>query len=128
MRKRNTLILAAALALAAPLWAHDDHDHDDTPQHGGIVVEAADMDWELVAKPERIALYVRDHGRRANIDGASGKLVLLTGKTKAEAQLKPVDGDRLEAVGPFTLGPGSKLVATVTLAGKKPANVRFTLK
>lgn len=105
-----------------------DHDHDHQPKHGGIVVEAAHMDWELVAKPERIVLHVSDHGKKASTAGASGKLTLLVGKDKTEAVLKPAGDDRLEAEGPFKLGPGTKVVATVQLAGKKPANVRFSLK
>jgi hypothetical protein len=50
----------------------------------------------------------------------------------AKKRLKPFSsrlattGWRVE--GPFKLSPGTKVVATVTLAGKKPANVRFTLK
>jgi hypothetical protein len=66
--------------------------------------------------------------RRSRLTGASGKLTLLSGKEKAEAVLKPAGDDRLEVEGPFKLSPGTKVVATVTLAGKKPANVRFTLK
>lgn len=123
----RTLTLALLLAAAGPLWAHGDK-HDHSPKHGGVVVEAGDMDWELVAKPERVVIHVRDHGKPGKTAGGSGKLVILSGKDKAEAVLKPAGDDRLEAEGPFTLGPGSKLVATVTLAGKKPANVRFTLK
>lgn len=117
---------ALLLSLALPAWAAGEHDHQ--PQHGGIVVEAAHLDWELVARPERIVIHVRDHGKKASTAGASGKLTLLSGKTKSEALLKPAGDDRLEAEGPFTLAPGSKLVASVQLAGRKPAAVRFVLK
>lgn len=127
MKNMKTLTAVAALILASSTWAHGEA-HEHKPLHGGIVMEASDMDWELVAKPERIVLHVRDHGKAAKTAGASGKLTLLSGKDKAEAVLKPAGDDRLEAEGPFKLGPGTKLVATVTLAGKKPANVRFTLK
>jgi hypothetical protein len=121
------LLASLLLATTVPAAAHGDA-HDHKPQHGGLVVEASDMDWELVAKPERIVLHVRDHGKKASTAGASGKLTLLVGKDKAEALLKPAGDDRLEAEGPFKLGPGTKIVATVQLAGKKPANVRFSLK
>lgn len=127
MKKLKTLAAVATLAFAGSTWSHGEA-HEHKPLHGGIVVEASDMDWELVAKPERIVLHVRDHGKAAKTAGASGKLTLLSGKDKAEAALKPAGDDRLEAEGPFKLGPGTKVVATVTLAGKKPANVRFTLK
>lgn len=127
MKLLQTFAAFAALALTNPSWSHGDA-HDHKPKHGGVVVEASDMDWELVAKPERIVLHVRDHGKAAKTAGASGKLTLLNGKDKTEAVLKPTGDDRLEAEGPFKVGSGTKVVATVTLAGKKPANVRFTLK
>jgi hypothetical protein len=127
MKKLQTLAAVAVLAFASGSWAHGDS-HEHKPMHGGVVVEASDMDWELVAKPERIVLHVRDHGKAAKTAGATGKLTLLSGKEKAEAVLKPAGDDRLEVEGPFKLSPGTKVVATVTLAGKKPANVRFTLK
>ncbi len=130
MKPTLPLMATLLLALAAPAGAagQDDHGHDHAPKHGGVVVEAAHMDWELVAKPERIVLHVSDHGKKASTAGASGKLTLLSGKDKAEAVLKPAGDDRLEAEGPFKIGPGTKVVATVTLAGKKPAAVRFVLK
>ncbi|MFN4115432.1 MAG: hypothetical protein ACK4F7_02905 [Inhella sp.] len=115
-----------ALSLALPAWAAGEH--DPRPQHGGIVVEAAHLDWELVATPARIVIHVRDHGKKASTAGASGKLTLLSGKTKSEAVLKPAGDDRLEAEGPFDLAAGIKLVASVQLAGRKPAQVRFVLK
>jgi hypothetical protein len=130
MKKTFPLLATLLMALSAPAWSSgkDDHGHDHQPKHGGVVVEAAHMDWELVAKPERIVLHVSDHGKKASTAGATGKLTLLSGKDKAEAVLKPVGDDRLEAEGPFKVGPGTKVVATVTLTGKKPVAVRFTLK
>ena len=32
------------------------------PQHGGVLAQAADMEYELVAQPGRITLYLSDHG------------------------------------------------------------------
>jgi hypothetical protein len=115
-----------ALVVASPSWANGEDHHK--PQHGGLVAPGVQMDLELVAKPERIVVYVSDHGKKGNTAGATGKLTLLSGKEKAEAVLKPVGEDRMEAEGPFKLGPGTKLVASVVLANKKSANARFTLK
>jgi hypothetical protein len=125
MNQIKTIALAIALFSTSPLWAGGAHDHK--PLHGGIVVEASHMDWELVAKPERIVIHVRDHGKKASTAGATAKLTLLVGKEKSEAVLKPAGDDRLEAEGPFKLASGAKLVATVKLTGKAPANVRFVL-
>jgi len=130
MKKPFPLLATLMVALASPAWSSgkDGHGHDHQPKHGGVVVEAAHMDWELVAQPARIVLHVSDHGKKASTAGATGKLTLLTGKDKTEAVLKPAGDDRLEAEGPFKIGPGTKVVAAVTLAGKKPAAVRFVLK
>ena len=126
----QTRRIAAALALAGPAVAADKHDHahGHQPLHGGMVVEASDVDFELVARADVITLHVRDHGKPAPVKGGSGKLTLLSGTTKAEAALAPAGDSSLEARGAFALGAGTKIVATVQLPGRKPINVRFALK
>lgn len=125
----TTLLAGLVFAFGASAHAAGDHGagHDHKPLHGGVVAEASDMDFELVAAAGSLSLYVRDHGKPAKIEGASAKVTLLNGRDKAEAQLQPA-GDRLEAKGDFKAGPGTKAVAAVTLPGKKPVNVRFALK
>ena len=98
------------------------------PSHGGVMVEAKEIQYELVAKPDTIALYVEDHGKRLDTKGATARLTLLTGKEKTEVMLAPAGGNKLEAKGVFAVGPGTKAVAVVTLAGKPPVSVRFTVK
>lgn len=127
--KPQHLLAAATLALATAAFAagdKHDHAHAHTPLHGGVVVEVKDVDYELVAKPTVIQLHLRDHGKPADVSRASARLTLLTGTEKQEVELKPA-GDRLEATGSFKVGPGSKVVAVVTVAGK-PSTVRFALK
>ncbi len=127
--KTHALLASIALALAAPAFAagdKHDHAHEHKPLHGGIVVEVKEMDYELVAKPTTIQLFLRDHGKAADVSKASAKVTLLTGTEKQEVELKPA-GDKLEATGNFKVGPGTKAVAVVTVAGK-PATARFTLK
>lgn len=128
--KTPTLLAALALTLAGTAFAageKHDHAHEHKPMHGGVVVEVKDMDYELVAKPTAIQLHLRDHGKPANIANASAKLTLLTGSEKQEVDLKPV-GDKLEATGSFKVGPGTKAVAVVTIAGKPAGTVRFAIK
>jgi hypothetical protein len=111
--------------LAAPAFAagdKHDHAHEHKPLHGGVVVEVKDMDYELVAKPTTIQLFLRDHGKAADVSKASAKVTLLTGTERQEVELKPA-GDKLEATGSFKVGPGTKAVAVVTVAGK-PATAR----
>jgi hypothetical protein len=124
----KTLLTATALMSAAVAFAADDHSHGPKPQHGGVVTEASDIEFELVARADTITVYVRDHGKALATLGATGKLTLLTGAEKADGTLTPAGDNRLEAKGSFKVGPGSKLVATVNLKDRKPINVRFALK
>ncbi len=118
------LALAAATLSGAALAVTDDH----TPQHGGVVVETKDMDFELVAKQGLITLYLREHGKVIDAKGATGKVTVLNGAQKTEATLAHVGGNKIEAKGAFPAGPGTKIVAMVQWPGKKPMNVRFALK
>lgn len=118
--------LIAAIALAAAGATHAAGPHDHSPKHGGVVVETKDLDVELVARPEAIRIYLRDHGQGIDMSKASAKVTLLTGTEKQEVELKPA-GDKLEAAGRFKVGPGTKAVAVVTVAGKA-STARFTIK
>ena len=122
------LITAITLGLSGLAFAAGGHDHghEHKPLHGGIVTEVKDMDYELVAKPEQIQLFVRDHGKPANISKGSAKLTVLSGNQKQEINLLP-DGERFLAKGTFAITPGAKAVAQVSLDG--PAvTARFVLK
>ena len=129
MKKTQTLLVSTLFAFAAGAFAADKHDHghEHKSLHGGVVVEASDMDFELVAKADQINLHVRDHGKPASVQGASAKLTLLNGSEKSEIQLAPA-GDKLEAKGSFKLAAGTKVLAEVALNGKPAASARFTLK
>ncbi|RZJ57152.1 MAG: hypothetical protein EON49_16345 [Acidovorax sp.] len=123
-------IATLALAVSGAAFAAGNHAHGDDhkPQHGGIVAGTNDMDYELVAKPDAITLYLRDHGKAASSEGVTAKLTLLNGTEKSEAVLAPAGEGKLEAKGTFKVAAGTKVVALVTLPGKKPANVRFAVK
>ena len=118
-------LAAVNTAFAAGDRKHGADDHK--PMHGGIVVPTKLMDYELVAKPTTIHLYLRDHGKSADVSKASAKLTLLTGAEKQEVELKPV-GDKLEATGSFNVAPGTKALAVVTVGGKPMGTARFVLK
>ena len=126
--KFTTLLASTTLAFAASAFAADEHSHGPKPMHGGIVTEASDIEFELVAKADTITLYVRDHGKALATQGATGKLTVLTGADKTDGALTPAGDNKLEAKGSFKVGPGTKLVATVNLQGRKPINMRFALK
>jgi hypothetical protein len=124
--KPTLCIATAAIAFALAGAAHAAGSHDHSPKHGGVVTEVKDIDYELVAKPAAIQLYLRDHGKPVDLSKATAKVTLLTGTEKQEVELKPA-GDKLEATGTFKVGPGTKAVAVVTVNGK-PATARFTVK
>ena len=127
--KTQALVASLTLSLAVSAFAagdKHDHAHEHKPLHGGVVVEMKDIDYELVAKATVIQLHLRDHGKAADVSKATAKVTFLTGTEKQDVVLKPA-GDKLEATGNFKVGPGTKAVAIVTVAGK-PATVRFALK
>lgn len=112
--------------------SHDDkkgveHAHDAKPAYGGVVSVVKDVNYELVAQPDTITLYLTDHGKPVDTRNATATLTLLSLADKSEVKLTPAGGNKLQAKGNFKAGKGTKVVASVT-AGGKPQNVRFTLK
>lgn len=122
------LIAAVTLSMSGLTFAAGGHEHghEHKPLHGGVLSEVKDMDYELVAKPDLIQLYLRDHGQPVDVSKSNAKLTILVGVDKQEVELKPV-GQQLEAAGSFKLA-NSKIVALVSVPGKAPATVRFVLK
>ena len=141
--KLNRIILSIATSLlfCATASAADDHKghnhdnkeseahaHDRKPMYGGVVAEVKDIHYELVAKPDSIALYVTDHGKPVDMRGATASVTLLSANGKIEANLLPIGTNKLEVKGDFKVGPGTKAIANVALSGKPSQNVRFTMK
>ena len=129
--RSNRFLAALALTFAttSPSFAANErkHEHEHQPLYGGQVVEIRDVDYELVAKPELLQLYLRDHGKPVEASGTSAKLTLLNGSETDEVELEPA-GDRLEARGSFPVNTGTKVVAVVRRLGDVAATVRYVLK
>lgn len=123
--KLNHIIASLILLAVGTAFASGNHD-DHKPMHDGVVVGGKAMDYELVAKPDVLQLYLSDHGKAMDSSKATAKLTLLVGADKQEVELKPV-GDRLEAKGIFKVAAGTKVVAVVVMAGKS-STARFVLK
>lgn len=123
----RTLAIAALLATASTAFAAGNHGHDHAARHGGLVVGTAQADLEIVAKPDLIQVYVDDHGKPVQLDGARAKVMLLNGADKSEVQLVPT-GDKLEAKGAFKVAKGTKGVVVLNLAGKPAMTARFEVK
>lgn len=125
MKTSFPLILAASLVISGAAMAAGEY--DTSPKYGGVVVEAKHVDYEIVAKPEMIQIYLSDHGKQMKVAGAKARVTLLNGSEKSEVDLVPV-GDKLEAKGAFKVAKGTKGIALVTLAGKSAVSVRFDVK
>ncbi len=95
-------------------------------RHGGVVATASDLSFELVAASDGAAIYVEDHGKPMAPTGLKGKLTMLNGAEKSEADLV-VAGDKLEAKG-LKLAKGAKVVAALVTPAAKAITVRFTVK
>jgi len=120
------ITLATCLALAAPAVMADGKD-DHKPKFGGILVQTKAADLEIVAKPELIQIYLKDHDKLMKLDGVKAKVTLLNGTEKSEVELLPA-GDKLEAKGAFKVSQGTKGIAAVTLAGKPLTTARFVVR
>ncbi|MBL8513736.1 MAG: hypothetical protein JNJ55_07070 [Betaproteobacteria bacterium] len=120
------MVLAMFVHAAFAGDSHVKGDHH-SPKYGGVVREAGVVQYELVAKPDAIALFIEDHGKKVDVSGASAKLTLLNGKEKSEVVLTPAGGNKLEAKGSFRVSGGTRVVAVVTLAGKPALSMRFVV-
>ena len=122
----KSLTFGLLLALGALSFTAAHADSAAKPKRGGVVQSANHLDFELVAQADGVSICIDDHGKPVAMAGASGKLTVLSGTDKSEAEFKPA-GDKLEAKG-IKLTSGSKVVASVTTAEKKTMSVRFTVK
>ncbi len=123
--KFATFIATISLLVGSAAHAAGPHSHSDKPLHGGVVSEARDLDFELVADKDKLRLYLRDHGKKVDVSKASATLTLLNGSEKMEVALLP-QGEWLGAAGEFKVSKGTKAVAVVKHAGKI-ITVRFVL-
>ena len=123
---KNKLLAAVVLGLSVLSFNAAMAHGGAKPKHGGVVAVASDLGFELVSTPAGAAIYIEDHGKPMAPTGMSGKLTVLNGADKSEAELV-VAGDKLEAKG-VKLAPGAKVVAALTTPAKKAITVRFTVK
>jgi hypothetical protein len=117
-----SLVIGLSLSLSGAAFAHT-----AKPKHGGVVREAGDLSFELVARGDGVTIYVDDHGKPLATDGMAGKLTVLNGKQTSEAQLAPAGENRLEAKN-VKVEKGARAVAVLTTPQKKTVTVRFNLR
>ena len=114
----------SSIALVLALALGNAHAHGiGTPKHGGTVSAAAGMSFELVADADGTSIYIEDHDRPVAPTGLTGKLSVLGGSEKVDAELLAV-GPRLLARG-MKVGPGSIVVAVLQTSAGQSLTVRF---
>ena len=123
----------ASIVASAAEKAHkeDGHKHDDKAHkghHGGVVSQVGHQEYELVAKPDVLTLYISSDEKPVPTKGGTASMTLLAGADKATVKLEPAGDNRFEAKGAFKVSAGTKVLAAVNLPGKKAEQVRFTLK
>lgn len=124
--KTSKLLTALVLGLSMLSFNTAQAHGGAKPQHGGVVATASDLGFELVGTPTGAVIYINDHGKPMAPTGMTGKLTVLNGAEKSEAELV-VAGDRLEAKG-VKLVAGAKVVAALATSAKKAITVRFTVR
>ena len=97
------------------------------PQHGGIVQKVNDVSFELVVQADGAIIYLMDHGKPVTSKGITGKLTILQGSNKIEADIKEAGENTLRVLG-VKLGKGDKLVAALSNVSGKNMTVRFQIK
>lgn len=120
------LLIVAVLALSALSFNVALAHGSAKAKHGGVLATANDLSFELAAEGGNAVIYIEDHGKPMAPTGLKGKLTVLSGAEKSEAELVVVV-NRLEAKG-ITLAPGAKVVAALVTPAAKAITVRFTIK
>ena len=134
MRFKSILsALAFAALCAGPALAADGHDHahdhaHDQPMHGGLIAEAKELSYELVARADSLTLYATEHGQPLATAGAKASATVHAGGGKQEVTLEPAGDNRLVAKGSFKTGLGVRVAVLVSLPGQPEAKLNFRLK
>lgn len=124
--KSLALPFALSLMLATgQAWAHADH---LKPQFGGITADAEVFQVELVVKGLQLTFYLSEHGAPVESTGASGNLIVLSGKTKEETALTVSGFQTLTTKLQARPAKGAKVVVSIRVPGRDPGTARFTLK
>ena len=128
-------VLLGLTFAAGATFAHDDAylDTQKAP-NGGQLRMAGPYHYELVlaknageAQESPVVVYVTDHaGAKIPTAGAKGSATILSGKLKATATLQSDGDNRLKGAAKYAATLETKVVVSVTLAGKQPEQARFT--
>ena len=100
--------------------------HDKAP-HNGQFIAVGEYHIEMLAKDNELTIYLTDHEwKPKNVDGATGKVLILSNKEKKEISITPEKDNLITAKGQFTSAADMKVVLTLNLPNEKAMNARFT--
>lgn len=88
---------------------------------------AGSYDFELVAKPNELSLYVTGpEGASIGTAGAKAKATITQGRSKVVVPLEPANENSMAGRGAFRLSRDMMVMVLVTLPGKTPELIHFT--
>jgi len=115
--------MTAGFGMITPAFGHG----EVKPRFGGIVQKVSELTYELVSDSAGVSLYLADHDQPLSTRAVRGKLTILKGEARTEAELKNVGEHQLQASG-VTLGKGDRVVAALTNVQGKSVTVRFVVR
>lgn len=128
MLKARQWAQALAVALMSALVVNTAAAHGPAKSvHGGVVQVVNDVNFELVLLADGAVIYLIDHDEPLSTAGISGKLTVLNGGAKTEAEISAVGDNKLEARG-IKIASGAKVVASLNNVSGKAVTVRFAIK
>ena len=115
MKFAASVLASLALVTLSPAFAGGDHQ----PKFGGKVSETTTFELELVAKDKDLVLHITDHkGKKIDTKDASATATVMTGKLKETVKLSARADGTLQATANATFTAETKIVLSVSAAGK----------
>lgn len=128
--RRPGLLVVLALALTSlamgPVHAHTPDWPDRAwPKHGGLVQTAGDVRVELVAKPERLDIYLRDPGNQSVVDEVvSGEILIWSDDGSKDIPLSREGTHLTAAASPPATAP-FRVIVELQIREKAPLKLLF---
>ncbi len=118
MKKIIPVVLG--LSLSSAVLAHGDL----KPAHGGQIIEGKKMTVELVAQPEMVTVFLREHENLVDTKNATGEVILLNRGRKQVITLSPAGENSLKGNG-VTLEKNAKAIVKIKVPELGDELVRF---
>src|SRR5215218_7947576 len=130
MNRFPTTLLAAALLVAIPAFAHPNHDQDDPmdPRKLPAPVQAAKPVVEAVTKDGATRVTIMRDGARVPTANAMGVLVLEGKSPRTEYILEPAGDGTLVTRDKPNLAPGTRVIVAVSLQDRTSIQESVTLR